>query len=207
MTEFYEICLKETSDEIERKSESLGWDITNCSFDTVFLEADEWGELKRKIKQKRNKADVLVYKGGNEKLNRKAAEDTRVDVLLHPEKGRKDSGVDHVIAEKASNNKVAIGLDFRQLMTDSKTKSHILKHWRRNLMLCEKYDAPYIITSGAEEKLDLRAPRDLKSIIESLGYNGSKAASNYPQKIIERSKKAKDSGTVRPGVEKVGDRS
>ncbi len=131
MTEFYDLCLRETSEEMKELAEELGWTATSCDFDTVFLEADDWGELKRKIGDARNDADVLVFKGGDEELNRKAAEDTRVDVILHPERDRKDSGINHVVAEEAAENEVAIGFDLRGLRTGRKNQSHVLKHWRR----------------------------------------------------------------------------
>mgnify|MGYP002761675626 FL=1 len=202
---YYDLCLQKTSEQIREKAEELGWNATNCDFETVFLEADDWGELKRKIGQNREEADILVFRGGEGQLNRKAAEDSRVDVLLHPEKGRKDSGVNHVIAKEAAKNNVAIGFDFRMLDASEKTRSHILRHWGRNLMLCEKYDAPYIMTSGAKEEFDLRAPRDLASIIDSLGYDGSEAVSEFPEKILERAERVKEEGFVRPGQKVTGD--
>jgi ribonuclease P/MRP protein subunit RPP1 len=184
MKEFYDLCLQNTSEEIAELASELGWTTTNCSVKTVFLETSEWGELKSKINQNRGKADVLVFRGGDAELNRKAAEDSRVDVILHPEKGRKDSGIDHVIAEKAAENSVAIGFDLKQLEKDSKSRSHILKHWMKNLKLCEKYDTPYIITSGAEDRYELRAPRDLESVIEAIGFDGQKAVQRNPKSII-----------------------
>lgn len=201
MSKFYDLCLRETSEDIREMASDLGWTGTNCEFNTVFLEAENWGELKRKIRDSRENADVLVFRGGDEELNRKAAGDTRVDVLLHPERGRKDSGVNHVIAEEASENNVAIGFDLQQLKCGKKQQSHVLKHWHRNLMLCNKFETPFIITTGARQKYDLRAPRDLASIINSLGYIGDKAVSDHPQKILERAEKVNEDGFVRPGVE------
>lgn len=186
MTRFYDLCLRETSEEVRDLAEDIGWTATNCDFNAVFLEAENWGELKKKIQQNRNKADILVFKGGDAELNRKASEDHRIDVLLHPEKDRKDSGIDHVIAEAAAKNKVAIGFDLQQLMKNEKQQTHALTAWRKNLRLCDKYDTPYIITSGARDKLDLRAPRELSAIIKSLGFKGNKSVSEYPRKILER---------------------
>ncbi|MFB6213732.1 MAG: RNase P subunit p30 family protein [Candidatus Nanohaloarchaea archaeon] len=205
MTGFHDICLRDTSSNIEEFAEELGWDSTNCRYETVFIEAEDWGELKQKIGEKREHCDVLVFEGGDEELNRKAAGDPRVDVIMHPEKSRKDSGIDHVVAEKAAENRVAIGLDLQQLPGDGKRQSHVLKHWHRNLRLCEKYDTPYLVTSSAREKLEMRAPRELKAIIDSLGYSGKKAVSDFPAGIIERAKKANDGSVVRPGVEIGGD--
>lgn len=203
--DYYDLCLRDTSEEVSEKAEEIGWNATNSEFETVFLEADDWGELKRKIGEERGDADVLVFRGGDEELNRKAAEDSRVDILLHPEKGRKDPGINHVVAKAAAENNVAIGFDFTMLDGPEKTRSHILRHWSRNLMLCDKYGTPYIITTGAENRYDLRAPRDLASIIDSLGYDGKMAVSGFPEKILERSERVDKDGFVRPGEKVRGD--
>lgn len=201
MSQFYDLCLREISDEMKELAEELGWTATNCEFNTVFLEASDWGELKQKIKENRQEADILVFKGGSAELNRKAAEDTRIDILLHPEKGRKDSGIDHVIAEEAAKNKVTIGFDLQQLTKNEKQQTHTLTAWRKNLKLCEKYDTPYIITTGATEKFDLRAPRELAAVIRSLEFKGNRAVSEYPKEILERAEKVNEEGFIRPGVE------
>jgi len=199
---FHDLCIRNKSEDVLKMAEDLGWISTGKDIDTVFLDADDWGELKRSIDSKRSNANVLVFEGGDEELNRKVVEDSRIDILLHPEKGRKDSGINHVVAEKAAENCVAIGFDLKQLLDqEGKYRSFVLKHWRRNLKLCEKFDTPYVITSGARDKYELRAPRDLSSIIDSLGFEGSDAVSRYPEMILERSEQVNREGSVRPGVE------
>jgi RNase P/RNase MRP subunit p30 len=106
------------------------------------------------------------------------------------------------MAEAAADNNVAIGLDFTQLEEQGKSRMHTLAHWRKNLKLCEKYDTPYLITTGAEEKHQLRGPRELKSLIDSLDYSGRKAVSETPKKILEKAEKSKSEENVRLGVEK-----
>lgn len=201
MPAFYDLCLRDSSEKMKIKAEELGWTATNCELETVFLNQDKWGELKQAVRDKREEADLLVFLGGNEELTRKVSELPQLDIILHPEKDRKDSGIDQVVAEQAAENSIAIGFDFSMLRGSRKRKSHILGHWRRNLKLCEKYDAPYIITSGAEDRLELRNPRDLESIINSLGFDGRKAVSKYPKNIVDRAAKVRDDSFVRPGVE------
>ncbi len=201
MHRFYDLCLRETSEEMKEFARELGWTATSCDFNTIFLEAEDWGELKSKIGDNRSEADVLVFLGGDEELNQKAAGDSRIDIILHPERGRKDSGINHVIAEEAAENSVAIGFDLQQLMGSQKEQSYVLGHWRRNLMLAEKYGTPYILTTGAEQIHDLRAPRDLASLIDSLGYSGKESISRHPVEILERIEKVDSNGFVRPGVE------
>ena len=199
--QFHDLCLKNTSEPVCSKAQEIGWSETSCKLDTVFLKADDWGELKRKIRENREEADVLAFRGGDEELNRKACESSKLDVLLHPEKNRKDSGLNHVMAEAAAENNVTIGLDFTQLKNSGKKRMHILAHWRKNLKLCEKYDTPYLITTGAEEKYQLRGPRELKALIDSIGYSGRKAVSNAPGEILEKSERSKTEENIRPGVE------
>ena len=194
-----DICIREKTAEVTEKAEELGWRDPE-SYETVFLDADDWGELKRKIQKNRENCDVLVFNGGDEKLNRKAASDARIDVLIHPEKGRKDSGVDEVIARKAAENRVAIGFDLQQLFRTPKIQTHILSHWRKNLNLCEKYDTRYIITTGAHEKFDLRAPRDLASVLNSIDFDGKKAIETQ-QKILEENLDIQEKG-MNGGVKK-----
>jgi ribonuclease P/MRP protein subunit RPP1 len=200
MEKIPDICIREKSGEVKEKAEELGW-ADPAEYETVFLEARNWGELKNKIQQNRENCDVLVFLGGDEELNRKATEDGRIDVLLHPEKNRKDSGMDKVVAENASTHNVAIGFDFRQLLKQPKNQVHVLSHWRKNLELCERYDTPYLITTAAEQKNQLRAPRDLKSIVDSLSFKGG-AAVDIHRDILERSRKIQESDLEYGGGEK-----
>lgn len=200
MPQFRDICLKNSSEYIIEKAQEIGWSDKTGQLNTVFLEAENWGELKEKVNSHRQEADILVFKGGDEELNRKACENTKIDVLLHPEKDRKDPGINHVMAEEAAKNQTAMGLDFSQLQNSGKERIHTLSHWRKILKLCEKYETPYLLTTTAETKYELRGPRELKALIDSIGYSGQKALSETPEDIIKRAEKAKTDEDIRPGV-------
>lgn len=186
-----DLCIIDSSGEVVSKAKEIGWKDPD-SYDSTLIEADNWGELKQKIKDKREESHVLIFSGGNEKLNRKAVTDSRVDVLLHPEKNRKDSGFDEPMARKAAENNVALGLDFRTLSTSDKNRVHALGAWRKNLRLCEKHDTPYIITTGAEEKFELRAPKDLETFLNSIGFSGKKALQNQKEILRNNSTKLQE---------------
>lgn len=200
MPEFYELCLRKTSAEVKQKAEKIGWTATNCDYSTTFLEAKDWGELKRKIREEREKADVLVFEGGDKELNRKASQEPRLDIILSPEKGGRDSGIDHVTAKEAAENNVAIGFSLRSLQKEGKRRSQNLSNWRKNLKLCKKFGAPSIITTEASSVYDLRSPRDLASIIDSIGFEGQEMVSQNPREILKRSEKVNSEGFIRPGV-------
>ena len=183
-----DLCIQKKTEGINQKAQELGWKDPE-SYSTYFIKAENWGELKKKIQRNRENHHVLVFLGGDEKLNRKATSDPRIDILLHPEKNRKDSGLDRTAVKQAAENNVAIGFDLSQLLVSPKKKVQILSKWRKNLRLCEKHDTKYLITTTAKEKYDLRAPRDLKSIIDSLDYSGKKAIETHEKILSENLEK------------------
>lgn len=183
MPSFHDLGTSNDTKELREKAESLGWNTVKADHKTETLDSRDWGELKKNIQ--RSDADILIYKGGDYDLHKKVAEHGKIDVLMSPEKRRKDSGLDHVVVKAAAKNDVAIGFNLQRLFQNSKKRSHVIKHWRRNLRLCEKYDARKILTTGAEKIEHLRAPRDAASILSSMGFQGREAVSEHPEKIIE----------------------
>lgn len=198
MPEFHDFFI---SKEIKEEAQETGWSSRGIEISTKVLEAKDGGELKRKIKDCREEHVLLAFRGGEHDLTRKAFSDSRMDIVLSPEKGRKDSPMNHIDAEKAAENSVAVGLSLKQIPKNSKRQSQILSKWRKNLKLCKKYKTPYIITTEAEEKHELRKPRDMAAIPTSLGYNGIKAVKNFPRKILEKNLEVQKDSQVRPGHE------
>lgn len=186
MPRFHDLATLENSEEFLEKAEELGWNTTSADHNIEFLDSRDWGELKKNIQ--RTEADILIYRGGDDELHKKIAEHGKVDIIMSPE-NKENSGTDHVIAEAAAENDVAIGFNLQKLKEGGKKRSHVLKHWRRNLRLCEKYGAMKVLTTGAGEKTELRAPRDAASVIESLGFKGREAVSEHPEKIISEVEK------------------
>lgn len=170
------------------------------------FEAKTIRELDR-LKRIRMEYDVLLVEGSNLNLNRRAVETKEVDILTHPEFGRKDSGFNHVMARLAHENNVAIEINFRQILLSSKkTRSHIIHNMRRNIMLCKKYKTPIVISSGAISHWQLKDPKVLISMGCLLGLEleeAKKALSEVPENIIKMIRKKQDKKWIRPGVEVV----
>lgn len=162
------------------------------------------GDLKEMLPGIRERVDVLVVHGGDAAVNRAATGDTRVDVLAHPELERNDSGIDHVMAEQAAKNRVAIQVNVRQLLeTYGKVRSHVLAHMRRNVRLAEKFDAPVVASSGATAVGHLRAPRELAAFPRILGMDvgaSFETVSDVPRRMLKRAERIREEGFVRPGV-------
>jgi len=155
----------------------------------VEVVAESVSELQKKIASYRHAVTILSVHGGNEKINRSACRDDRVDILMHPESG-KHNGLNQVTAKLAKKTGVAIGFSLDYFWkTKESEKSRLLAFQRKNIALCKKFGLGVIITSDAYSHYDLRAPRELKALARLLLLkpNESDAAlSSIPLQIIER---------------------
>ncbi|WP_324735475.1 Ribonuclease P protein component 3 [Thermococcus sp. SY098] len=144
--------------------------------------------LIRELKN-RNLRALIYVQGGNMKINRFALE-IGVDALISPEFGRKDNGFDHVLAKIAAKNDVAIGFSISQLLkANLYGRANILRFMMKNWQLVDKYRVPRFLTSSAESKWEVRAPRDLMSLGVVIGMEISQAKASvgfYPERIVKR---------------------
>lgn len=162
--------------------------------------ADEMNEIAKKI---RKKADLILVHGGNYDINRSACENSMVDILCHPELGRKDSGLDHICAKSAQENNVAIEINFREILESYKRhRIYNLSYIGKNISLCSKYGTKMIITSGSVSKWGMRSGRELASIAYLLGMelgNAIASVSTVPEELI-KSNREKLAGNKSEGV-------
>ena len=144
--------------------------------------------LIREVKRRVPKALIYVQ-GGNLRVTRFAIE-SKVDAIISPELGRKDNGLDHVLARLAAKNEVAIGFSLAPLLrTTPYEKANILKFMIKNWKLVNKYKAPRFLTSSAESKWEVRSPKDLMSLGIALGMEIPQAKSSlsfYPERILKK---------------------
>lgn len=171
----------------------------------VELKAKNADELRRFVDKFRDIADLIIVTGGELDVNRAACENPKVNILSCPEKQRKDSGLDHVMAKLASENKVAIELCFRDyLQAYKKIRTYVLTHMRRNVLLCQQFETPLIVTSGAENLWDMRSGRELATLATNCGLERERAVrtvTETPRWVIDRVKQIKSPEYVAAGVE------
>ena len=183
--------------EIERIRKEVGIDVY------LGFEARDLKELKFLAKNRRS-FDLLLARGGEIEMNRKACETPEVDILTHPEYQRNDSGLDHVCMKFAAKNDVAIEVNFREiLITNKKTRAMVMANIAKNIKLAKKYHTPIILCSGAISHWELRAPECLVSMACQLGLELSeakKAISEVPKRIVEKMKERRSEKWVMPGV-------
>ncbi len=192
--------LEELKQKTKKTSEDVGIEIF------LGFEARSSSELTKLIKNRRE-YDVLLVRGSDLDLNRRAVETPEVDILTHPEFGRKDSGLDHIMVKLAAKNNVAIEINFREILLFSKgTRSFILHNITKNIALCKKYKAPVILCSGAISHWQMKDPKIMMSLATLLGLtldDAKKSMIDIPKQIISMIKERKSSKWIMPGVRKL----
>jgi ribonuclease P/MRP protein subunit RPP1 len=154
--------------------------------DVVMIKPRDVEEFHKLIERVRDSSEVVSVAGGDYEINRLACETPAVDILCHPEYGRRDSGLDHVCVRAAAENHVAIELNFRHVLESYKqSRSGLLAALSRNVLLCKKYNAPIITTSASLSKWNLRSGRELVAFATLLGLDLTTAVDSVSQTPIE----------------------
>jgi len=115
-------------------------------------------QAKKLIKTTKEKPIVILAQ--NDEFNRKILEYGKFDILLSPERGNRqrtlrtiDSGLNHVLAEIATKNKVSIGIDMDELRALGKEeKANRLEKIKQNIKICRKAKTKITILNYKNEK-------------------------------------------------------
>ena len=158
----------------------------------VMLKAAKPDELNRLAEKARDKAEVLMVHGGDYDVNRASCENSMIDVLCHPELGRKDSGLDHICVRAAHDNNVSIEINFREVLESYKrNRIYVLSSMKKNIDLCRKYEAKIVTSSSAMTKWGMRSGRELAALAHLLGLELGKSietTSTIPEQIIKENR-------------------
>jgi ribonuclease P/MRP protein subunit RPP1 len=146
--------------------------------------------LRNCISIMRAKYAFIAIHGGSEDINRAACEHPEVDVLLHPEEGKRVLSI--AAARSAEQNQVAVGFDLSPLIRlRGITRARRLELIKRNIILARKFNLQIMITTSARSRFDLRTPQELRALAEIAGFEKyeTEAALNLPGKILELNKR------------------
>ncbi len=159
-------------------------------------------QVRELAKRLRKSVEIISVHGGDSEVNRMAVETPEIDILLHPELKREDSGFDHVMAKLAKENNVAIEFCLSDLVyTYKKPRADILKNLLYNAKLVRKFKTPFVLTSGAFSEWNLRAPSELISFGRILGFSDTQISHALLGHMIRENRKRLDRKFVIPGVE------
>lgn len=158
--------------------------------------------VKKVAKKIRKDVEIILVHGGDYDVNRAAVETPEVDILLHPEMDRDDSGFDHVMAKLAKENNVAIDFALNDVIYSyKKSRVKILAHLMKNAKIVKKYKTPFVLTSGGYSTWDLRSPSEILSFGKILGFESSNIKKALSGWIVKENRKRLKKGWIQPGVE------
>ena len=160
------------------------------------LEIVQGVELSRKVKPKAKdiRRSILLISAQGE--DRDAVETPEIDVVFPRE-------LNHIMAKLAKKNQVAIGFDFHPLLHESKRgREEVLERYFGIAKLVRKYTVPFLLTSGAKNSWDLRAPSDLIAFGKVLGFSEPACKQALSGNFLKENKKRLGKNWIAPGIEK-----
>ncbi len=164
----------------------------------IEIRSDDPGQASGLVGNYRSKRTIVCVHGGE--LNRFAVEQSAVDVLAHPMRG---GDINHVLAKTAAENDVHIEFNFgRVLRADGGKRVEAIQGLRKLRELTEKYDTPYVVSADARSHLQLRAPRELLAVGETIGFDRKAVAAGLEawSALAERNRTRSAETFLEPGV-------
>lgn len=119
----------------------------------------------------------IIVKSQDDEFNRKVLEYGNFNVLLSPEAGIKrdkpkqlDSGLNSILAKIAEKNKIAIGIDIKEIsQLDKAEKAKRLARISQNIKICRKAKTKLAVINAKDRK-------DASALLLSLGASTQQTA-------------------------------
>ncbi|SNR41648.1 RNase P subunit p30 family protein [Halorubrum vacuolatum] len=144
---------------------------------------------------------VVCLVGGDDRLNRFAVEEPRVDVLTRPMAD--GGGFNHVLAKAARDNGVHVEVDLGPLLrATGGRRVRALSNLRKLREILTYYDAPYVVSVNARSQLELRAPRELVAAAAAAGFDPDwiRAGLTAWGEIVTTNRERRSGSFIAPGV-------
>jgi len=142
----------------------------------MLIETKNINEARKQIEKAFKEKKKVIVKAQNPEFNRKILENKKVSVLLSPELTgeirkeklkERDSGLNEVLCRIAAKNKIAIGIDIKEILkTKEKERAILLSRVMQNIKLCKKTGAEIKVFGNYDEK-------NLFSLFSTLGASNS----------------------------------
>jgi ribonuclease P/MRP protein subunit RPP1 len=169
--------------------------------DGVEIVADDPSTASGAIGNYRPDHTVVLVRGGSDAMNRFAVEQDRVDVLTRPFAG--DGDVNHVLAKAARDNGVRVEFDLGGVLRQQGGRRvRTLQKLRKLRELVDHYDAPFVVSANPTSHLQLRAPRALRAVGDTIGFDAEAIETGLREwgVIAERNRQRQSDSFVAPGV-------
>ncbi|MEY7847691.1 RNase P subunit p30 family protein [Natrarchaeobius sp. A-rgal3] len=146
---------------------------------------------------------IVALEGGTNALNRFAVENDKVDVLAGPMDGSGD--VNHVLAKAAVENGVRFEFDLGGVLrAHGGRRVRTIQALRKLGEIVDYYDAPYVVSADPSSHLELRAPRELAALGETIGFSSAFVEEGLAEwgRLARRNRQVQSESFIEPGVER-----
>ncbi len=166
----------------------------------ILINSQDIGEIKRLVDKFRSKVELVFVRGGNTELNRYLFDIPKIDVVS----GVSGGSLDYVMCRLAKENNIAIEFSFTDVLHSySKTRSRVFSNFLKNAKIIRKYKSPFVITSGALSKWDMRSPHDLMVFGKTIGFQDPEIKASFSDDMINEARKMLSKKKVMRGVEEI----
>ncbi len=161
--------------------------------------------MKRSLKELHNAVDIIAVRSGSAEKNIyvNAILDKRVDIISLSELSEFNC-LDYSHFKMAKENGVIIEISTCELILKERfQRSKLIRLMYKNCEQIIRANAPFIITSGAESKWELRAPKELialAGLIKIPEKQATCALSSYPEMLIQKIRMMRDPNCIMAGV-------
>lgn len=161
-------------------------------------------DLTRFLRKFRRRFEVICIACDSKEVARQAAKDRRVDLLSFPSLDYRKRFFDRAEAELASNSLAALEVDVKHILVlEGPARVRLLTSLRREVAIAREFHVPVVVSSGVDEELLMRMPKDMASLGYLFGFDESEAlnaVSTNPSCIVERNREKLNPKFVAPGI-------
>jgi ribonuclease P/MRP protein subunit RPP1 len=183
---------------IGRIGDELGIDVV----DGVEIDTTDPSVLAGSLGTERTERTLVIVRGGDNRINRQAVEDPRVDVLSAPM--RTGGDVNHVLAAAAKRNGVRLEFDLGPVLRRTGgARVRAVARLRKLREVVFDADTPFVVSGDPRSHLQLRAPRELAAVGEVIGFPADRLEEGLAEwgRLAARNRHRASDRVVEPGVE------
>jgi len=164
----------------------------------VEIEAKKPSDIAGAVGKYRRSAEMLAFRASTAEMNRAILETPETDMLL----GAWVGGVNHVLANLAKENNVAVGFELQPLMfSHGRQRTELFGRMLECAKFVRKARAPFIISSGSQMPMDMRDCGELTSFGRLLGFQDDVIKKAMSGEMILENRKRLSGKWVMPGVD------
>jgi ribonuclease P/MRP protein subunit RPP1 len=162
-------------------------------------------DMKKSLKELQNVVDIIAVRSCSEEKNIyvNAILDKRVDIISLSELIEFEC-LDYSHFKMAKDNGTLIEISTCGLILKERfQRSKLMRLMYKNCEQIVRANAPFIITSGAESKWELRAPKELVALaglVKIPEKQATSALSSYPEILIHKIQMRRDPNCIMAGV-------